>query len=890
VVTLVIISNFLLSDPPYSRSTPSVVPSFTLNSTKPLRKPQRNWPPRPVVEDEHEALAKEYLTAELRATINTAHDPPLRGTVDQYPFILESDISPADAAELCDEQPTNSKVEDTGERRFVLVPKIDTFPQVQSESKDRRKASTEEQATRQKHGDTGKRSLGRHEEPAPPLGRRRSRTDLPSLQTKLGSEAPQFRKTVSDTTYTANRNEPARHGRTPSGDVLLSPDAVPYRGSRGYFDVPPKPSSRHSSPGSPGVYTSDKRRSTASPRPTTPTNDKKPINNSDAYREKSPRPPNTLEDSGNRRSNGRSASRPGHLDAEDHGRTYRRSSNQPSRNRHGSSSDDHDLSDSERRRGKDHHHRHGSATTRPIDDREYHLSTSSSSTRSPLESRPTNRYASPLPSPKVSPSQISPSDRVNDVRENRRPSPRPVSPVVPYQETPRSSNNSLGLSIGVPQRSRSHSHSNSRRQSPTDAPPAGSSSTPLPMPIPIPTRIDVQSPGESHRSPTLPQYDDDRHGNARAPPSPKPYWQPPHFEPPNTDPAYLERPLGSYRRFSQDVEEGNVAPLPPCPRTTPVRGCDDWLTLPKSPSFNICPSCYESIIAPTEFRAHFVKAPIRPLNDEVGCDFGSQPWYRIAWLLARKEHRKDLSLVRGIAEITETAPPCLGKHEATRKWYSIVDPETGNLIRNFDVCYSCVRCIETLLPSVRGIFVRADLTGPPGLPRVCDMRFDSKRFIHYFDALETMADTASKYGEEPDAGDFAELAKRYASAPECRGGETLHNERWHVITQLPEFTVCPECFDEAVLPGLGKRKAIPAMFNKSLQRIPVASCQLYSPRMRAIFDKAVNTNDYKLLAAKARDRKEMEVDLKEEMAEQRRMGKVSGKEMKALEAEWAKWE
>jgi hypothetical protein len=170
------------------------------------------------------------------------------------------------------------------------------------------------------------------------------------------------------------------------------------------------------------------------------------------------------------------------------------------------------------------------------------------------------------------------------------------------------------------------------------------------------------------------------------------------------------------------------------------------------------------------------------------------------------------------------------------------------------------------------------------------MRFDSKRFIHYFDALETMADTASNYSEELDTREFANLAKRYASVPECRRDQTLSNERWHVITQLPEFTVCPECFEEVVFPGLEKRKAIPAMFNKSMQRMPSASCQLYSPRMRTIFEKAVNTNDYKLLAAKARDRRELELELKAEMAEQKRLGRASGKEMKRLEAEWTKLE
>jgi hypothetical protein len=257
--------------------------------------------------------------------------------------------------------------------------------------------------------------------------------------------------------------------------------------------------------------------------------------------------------------------------------------------------------------------------------------------------------------------------------------------------------------------------------------------------------------------------------------------------------------------------------------------------------------------------------------------------------LTRKERRKDLKLISSLAEIADKAPPCLGKHEAVRYWYSVIDPSTGNPIRNFDVCFSCVKSIETLLPALKGIFVRTDHKGPPGLPRVCHMRFDSKRFVHYFDALETAADsTEDSY--PPDIIQFAALAKRYAAIPECPRDETLSIGYWHVITQLPEFSVCPECFEEVVLPELERKKAIPAMFNKSLQRLPSASCQLYSPRMRAIFEKAVSGNDYKLLATKARERRMRELESKRKIAEQKRLGKSGEKEIKRIENEWSEWE
>lgn len=303
-------------------------------------------------------------------------------------------------------------------------------------------------------------------------------------------------------------------------------------------------------------------------------------------------------------------------------------------------------------------------------------------------------------------------------------------------------------------------------------------------------------------------------------------------------------------------------------------------------------------MAKSEFRNHFVPSPLRSSDAEVICDFGSSPWYRIAWLLTLKERRRDLSLFYGLASIARSIQPCLGKHEAIRQWHSIVDPRTGLPIRNFDVCTSCVKSVETLLPAIRGIFVRVD-SHPAGPPRVCDLRFDSKRFIKYFDVLETTANTAEKLGGPPDTREFAELAKRMSLIEECQHDTDLADRRWYMITQLPDFTVCDECYDEVIYPlEHEKRKAIPAMFTKSSQRIPRASCQLYSARMRDVFQKAVEADDYRYLASKARERKTVEVAYKANVADlKRRMVGILGgtdvavaRQLSNIEEEWRKWE
>jgi hypothetical protein len=225
-----------------------------------------------------------------------------------------------------------------------------------------------------------------------------------------------------------------------------------------------------------------------------------------------------------------------------------------------------------------------------------------------------------------------------------------------------------------------------------------------------------------------------------------------------------------------------------------------------------------------------------------------------------------------------------------------VDPKTRTPIHNFNVCSSCVKSIEILLPPIRGIFMR-DPNRPMGPARVCDLRFDSKRFIQYFDTLELTADRADEQDAPPDTRALVSLAKRMALVPECQRDRDLADRPWNIMTQLPEFTVCEECFDDVVWPELEDEKAIPMMFNKALQRLPKASCQLYSPRMRALFRAAVDADDFKLLAAKARERKTVEMAYKANMENLKRQAslgmldpQLANMEMRRVEDEWRKWE
>ncbi|TGO39598.1 hypothetical protein BHYA_0051g00390 [Botrytis hyacinthi] len=877
-------------------------------------------PPRPTVEDEAISLSRESAPSSV-----SSYDPPCRGVIDQYPIILESDVSESEAERLhAAPRPKEPRdCDDNSERRFVLVPGTDTSSnnesanQYRNEDRQPRGRSERARSERQSapNGDEHERNKINNEPvlKPPTLERRRSRQELPSIQTKVPRDIPsKYRRSASAYGSRDNDETPKAQDvpHTSTGEYFLSPNMMHTpRGQKESFESVAQPVPRHNSL----QENSRKRGNSINEKRNSESNFPNSILRSGT-------PLAAKRNSGNfevpsrsrRNSNDRTVeSQPTPEDVKRFerlrsGKSERGSGSERARSpkrsatsnlQYCSSSED-DLADSgserdpQRGSGRRRREHRRTKDLRPEDDYECRVD-------SPRSNRSSNhsKLPSPIPSPKISPNQLprtEPFERAETFPQGRRPSSRPISPLYGSQEIHRSERLNP-LSPGLVPRP-------SSRQSSVP----GSISTPqmqqipapFPLPIPVPTRIDLHSPGETRRTPTVSQYQEDRPPSTRPTPNDKPYWQPPPFQPPQTPSNKLERPVGSYRRYSEDIGRGGVAPLPSCPRMNPTTGSQDWLTLPQCPNFDICPSCFNSIIAPTGFRDHFIPAARRP-DIAIICDFGSSPWYRIAWLLTLKERRNDLGLFYGLANVGAVEAPCPGKREVfNRSWNSIIDPKTGIPIKNFDVCHSCVRSVEILLPPIRGAFVRTIETDySSSIPRICDLRFDSKRFVQYFDALETTADDAAYHNSSPDTRTLAKLARKFSILEECQQATDLPDRRWYMITQLPEFTVCEECFDDVILPELEDGKAIPLMFNKTPQRIQKASCQLYSPRMRVIFQKACNSDDYMLLATKARERRNAELAWKVNVAATKRQSRESmvanpgiGREIQRLNDEWRKWE
>ncbi|KFA78492.1 hypothetical protein S40288_01473 [Stachybotrys chartarum IBT 40288] len=349
---------------------------------------------------------------------------------------------------------------------------------------------------------------------------------------------------------------------------------------------------------------------------------------------------------------------------------------------------------------------------------------------------------------------------------------------------------------------------------------------------------------------------------------------------------------GSYRRCHESKDQ--VGRFPECLRVRPVEGLMDWLTLPRS-DFNICPECYQATFSHSDFRTQF-QPILRPTSEAIACDFGASPWYRLAWLLTLRNGRTDLQLFHQVAKLMAATAkePCPGSRKSKRVWLTVKDPYTRKSVPGFTVCYQCARMAEGLLPNLTGLFVLANAKSE-ATRSMCALHFapDRKRFVLYFDVLETASYKALDTNRPPKIEDIAKGLDLLSVGEGCQEDDPVINGYWHMMQFLPQFTVCAECFEEAVRPRLEEDNALARNFFTKAQRLPDATCQLYSSRMREIFWKACRQNDPVYLENKVKERIRKEQDIHAKLLRLDREHndhEWTKKQVDGLIREWQRWE
>ncbi|PTU25409.1 hypothetical protein P175DRAFT_0472692 [Aspergillus ochraceoroseus IBT 24754] len=354
------------------------------------------------------------------------------------------------------------------------------------------------------------------------------------------------------------------------------------------------------------------------------------------------------------------------------------------------------------------------------------------------------------------------------------------------------------------------------------------------------------------------------------------------------------RQEGSANSSRSTSPSGSLS-LSPCPRSLPVAGYQDWHTIQGLNHLDICPSCTKQM-RKSKFRDRFVLSAPKPRTELVRCSM-SEPWTRLAWVQTLKKKLDHLDLLFQITRPPPGSKPCTGRIINDQHWYRVVDNETGLFLPQFNVCSACVRNVRLLMPEHRETFARSSII----LDRVCDFVTDSPRFIRYIDGLDLSANRAEQKDAPPDLSEFLAYARRKVVLRDCRRSRLVLNT-WHYMPQRPEFTVCEDCYDDIVWPLAKGRFPIARQFSTVMRLLPgetgpsstrEASCQLYSPRLRAKFNDAVRRNDMPYLNWVALKRYEAEQrfrDRQEELHEDERRGYDCSIELRKNFEEWKRWE
>ncbi|PYH91782.1 hypothetical protein BO71DRAFT_401095 [Aspergillus ellipticus CBS 707.79] len=473
--------------------------------------------------------------------------------------------------------------------------------------------------------------------------------------------------------------------------------------------------------------------------------------------------------------------------------------------------------------------------------------------------------------------------------------------------------------VPVPQRAVPAPHSRSsstQRESPTDhraegnAPSSSSSSssssTPAPLPArPIPKRpaLATHQAGRSYSTyggPSSTQLPARRAVSflVEVPQRSSSLPRTPEEDEEDDDDDVPEPPLLPPRRSSSQGPSRQTSPrrqffLSPCPRSVPVAGYQDWHTIKGLPHLDICPSCMKQM-RKSKFRDLFVLGSARPRGEKVHCSM-SEAWTRLAWMQTLKKQLDHLDLLHQITR-SSGSKPCTGR-TIDQHWYRIVDPETDMYLPQFNVCSGCVRNLRALMPQHRDTFKR----GSAKQERSCDFVTDSPRFVRYIDCLDMAANRAEQeHALRPDLTEFLSYARRKVVLRDCRRDRPILST-WHYMPQLPELTVCEDCYDDVVWPLVKAKQPIARRFSTAMRLLPgdgpsrcrEATCQLYSPRTRAKFQEAVQLNDLTYLKLVTLRRCEAEQRFRvreEELLEDASRGYDVESEMRKNVEEWKRCE
>ena len=265
--------------------------------------------------------------------------------------------------------------------------------------------------------------------------------------------------------------------------------------------------------------------------------------------------------------------------------------------------------------------------------------------------------------------------------------------------------------------------------------------------------------------------------------------------------------------------------------------------------FIICWSCYRNIILPTPLAAFFSTEEL-PKSRTASCKF-AEFWVRFAWhhVLAGKGDIDTLLLGAGQIAASEQRCPNAGlksdldtKSPSNRVWYTIADPDSGDLLKQWTICGDCRSQIVKVCPPFEQTLKMVS-TAP--VRAMCDLvpKIAAVRSMICFKELIN-CEQAAHETDELDMRPLADFIKRFTNVPACpKDIPTSIPRKFYHIPGGSEYAICQDCYLIFIEPEARAGGVLAQEVLLSPKPMPQMTCQLFSERMRRVWADAVATSD-----------------------------------------------
>ncbi|KAH7410701.1 hypothetical protein BKA64DRAFT_360645 [Cadophora sp. MPI-SDFR-AT-0126] len=254
------------------------------------------------------------------------------------------------------------------------------------------------------------------------------------------------------------------------------------------------------------------------------------------------------------------------------------------------------------------------------------------------------------------------------------------------------------------------------------------------------------------------------------------------------------------------------------------------------PGCFICEACYLDGIVTTCVEGHFTSAPLSSgelqHKKNLTCTLGYLP---MAIALQEAIFSKNFKLWHEAARIFMNEDLCDGKARKGKSYILVPKDDKGTV--DFNMCRSCYVCYINVF-GFGQYFKQVDMNnhapapfGNGYLEWACDFHPSRHGFTKYLDALSE----AISVGDFGILGDF--IVRYQGVTQPCPRSTFVTGRRWYGNA---DFSACPDCFEETIQ-GTALESMI--VVRNQIQQAE-NSCDIYSPRMRALWREACEKNDY----------------------------------------------